>query len=265
MPRVKKLTSPPPADDLEHRVRQLGLYGILANWDEVKDEPWLTQLVDYEEVERQKRSLERRLRNSKVGRFKPIADFEWDWPSKIDRSLIEDLFSFEFISDQSNVILLGPNGVGKTTLARNLAYEALMRGHTVRCATASEVLNDLAAADGRVLLSRRLHRYTSPSVLLIDEVGYLSYDSHHADLLFEIVSRRHQQKSTIITTNRPFQEWNEVFPNSSCVVALVDRLVHKAEIVTIEGQSYRLKESQEHQSAKKRRRSSKKERETDGT
>ena len=109
------------------------------------------------------------------------------------------------------------------------------------------MLNDLAAQDGDSALKRRLASYARPQLLVIDEVGYLSYSNRHADLLFEIVSRRYEEKSTLVTTNRPFAEWNEVFPNASCVVSLVDRLIHRSEILIIDGESYRLKEAKERQ------------------
>ena len=120
-----------------------------------------------------------------------------------------------------------------------------MRGHTVLRATASEMLNDLAAQESSVALARRLRRYCNPALLVIDEIGYLSYDSRYGDLLFEVVSRRHETRSTVLTTNKAFSEWTEVFSNASCVTALIDRLVHRAEIVKIEGRSYREKEAHE--------------------
>ena len=146
---------------------------------------------------------------------------------------------------------VGPNGVGKSTLAKNIAYHAVMQGHTAVCVAAAQMLGDLAAQDGDNALRRRLKYYAQPQVLLIDEVGYLSYGHRHADLLFEIVSRRYEAKSTIITTNRPFAEWAEVFPNAACVVSLVDRLIHHSEIIVIEGESYRMKEAKERASKKK--------------
>jgi len=127
------------------------------------------------------------------------------------------------------------------------------------CTTASAMLNDLAAQDTSTALARRLRRYANPAVLLVDEVGYLSYDSRAADLLFAVVSRRHEQRPIILTTNKPFAEWNEVFPNSSSVTALVDRLLHRAEIVKIEGQSYRAKEAKERAAEKARKRAAKSE------
>jgi DNA replication protein DnaC len=252
------MTSKPSPDQLAERARRLGLYGLLARWPELGDQPWVATLIDTEEAERSRRSLERRIRTSKVGRFKPIADFDWSWPDQIDRPLIEELMQLGFIEEATNVILAGPNGVGKSTIAQNLVHQALLRGHTVLYASASAMLNDLDAQDTSTALARRLRRYVNPAVLLIDEVGYLSYDSRAADLLFEVVSRRHEQRPIILTTNKPFAEWNEVFPNSSSVTALVDRLLHHAEIVKIEGESYRAKEAKERAAEKARQRAARK-------
>ncbi len=249
--------SPPSSapDPLRERAARLQLYGLLAHWDEYGQAPWLTTVVEHEEGERQRRSLERRIRNARIGRFKPIADFDWAWPTKIDRELVDELFTFGFLAEAANVVLIGSNGLGKTMIAQNLVHQAVLRGCTARLVTASEMLNDLAAQDGSSALASRLRRYAHPALLAIDEVGYLSYDSRHADLLFEVVSRRNQHKSTIITTNRHFREWNQVFPNASCVVALVDRLVHRAEVVDIEGESYRLKEAKEREARRTAERS----------
>ena len=245
-----------PLDPIAARLKKLGLYGVIQHL-ETKQEPWIEQLLEIEEDERKKRSLARRLRNARIGSFKPMADFEWTWPRRIDRDLIDDLFSLEFLADSTNAVLVGPNGVGKTMIAQNLAYQAVLKGYTVRFITASEMLNELSQQDSPTSLARRLRRFARPQVLVIDEVGYLSYDTRHADLLFEIVSRRHQLRSTIVTTNRPFGEWNQVFPNSSSVVALIDRLLHRAEITEIDGESYRLKEAKEHAEKSKLRRSAK--------
>ncbi len=230
---------------LRQRAQRLGLYGLLARWTELDKEAWIPRLLDLEEEERRRRSLERRIRNARLGRFKPIADFDWTWPKDVDRDLVDELFQLSFIDEAANVVLVGPNGTGKTTIAQNLAHEAISRGYTARFTTASEMLNDLAGQESASGLARRLRAYCHSALLVIDEVGYLSYDTRHADLLFDVVSRRAQQRSTIVTTNKPFAEWNQVFPNAGCVVALVDRLVHKAEIVRIDGDSYRVKEAKE--------------------
>jgi DNA replication protein DnaC len=231
--------------DLLERVKNIGLHGLASRWDEYASEPWLTALVGLEEVERQRRSLERRLKNARIGRFKPMADFDWSWPSVIHRELVDELLTLAFVPEAVNCILVGPNGVGKTMIAQNLAHQAILKGYTVRFTTASAMLNELAAADGARALQLAFRRYCHPSLLVLDEVGYLSYSNRHADLLFEVVTRRYGEKPIVVTTNKPFAEWNEVFPNAACVVTLVDRLVHKSEIVSIRADSYRLKEAKE--------------------
>jgi len=232
-------------DPLMARGNALKLYGLLAHSQDVVDSDWIEPLIRCEEQERARRSLERRLGNAKLGRFKPLADFDWDWPTRCDREAVEELMRLAFLEEAANGVFIGPNGVGKSTIARNIAHQAVLAGHTVLCTSAGHMLNELAGADGDNALRHRLGLYARPRLLLIDEIGYLSYSNRHADLLFEVVSRRYEEKSTLVTTNRPFSEWGEVFPNAACVVSLVDRLVHNAEIIQIEGESYRLKEAKE--------------------
>ena len=233
-------------ESAREQLRALGFYGLLAHAETLLLEPWLARVIELEDAERQQRSLKRRLNNARLGAFKPLADFEWSWPAKCDRALLEELFSLAFIDDAANVVLFGPNGLGKTMLLKNLTHQAVLHGHTARFTLAADMLHDLAAQDASTSLTRRLRRYTSPAVLAIDEVGYLAYDTRYADLLFEVVSRRYQQQRPILlTTNKAFGEWNQIFPNAACVVTLIDRLVHRAEIVALEGKSYRLKEAEE--------------------
>lgn len=227
------------------RAKALKMYGLVAHWVEAEQQPWVNDLIAWEETVRSKRSLERRLNSAHIGRFKPLANFDWSWPTVCDREVIEELMQLEFIKEAANVIFCGPNGVGKSTIAKNIAYQAIIRGHAVLFTTAGQMLNDLTSQDGDNALRRRIKYYVQPALLCIDEVGYLSYSNRHADLLFEIVSRRYEEKSTIVTTNKPFAEWREIFPNVSCVVSLIDRLVHKSEIISIEAKSFRLKESEE--------------------
>ncbi len=245
-------------DPLMARAKALKLHGLLAHWQEVAGAPWIEPLIQWEEEERARRSLERRLGSAHLGRFRPLADFDWDWPKRCDREAIEELMGLAFVQETANAVLVGPNGVGKSTIARNIAHQAVLAGHTVLCTSAAQMLNELAAADGDNALRRRLALYARPRLLLIDEIGYLSYSNRHADLLFEIVSRRYQEKSTLVTTNRPFSEWGEVFPNAACVVSLVDRLVHNAEIVQIQGESYRLKEAKERSEKRRKQRAARK-------
>ena len=245
------MNSPEP---LRARAEALHLHGLLAHWSEVAAQDWLTPLLAWEEQERHRRSLERRLKDAHIGRFKPLCDFDWAWPKRCDRAAVEALMALDFLNDAANVVLVGPNGVGKSTLAQNIAHQALIAGHTVLFTSAGQLLGDLCALDSDSALRRRLRHYARPQLLVIDEVGYLSYSNRHADLMFELVSRRYQVRSTLITTNRPFAEWREVFPNAACVVSLIDRLIHNAEIVAIDGDSYRLKEARERTEQRARQR-----------
>jgi DNA replication protein DnaC len=232
-------------NSLRDRASALRLHGVLAHWSELANADWLAGLIQWEEEARAQRSLDRRIGAARIGRFKALADFDWRWPKQCDRSAIEALMALDFIKEGVNVVLRGPNGVGKSMLARNVAHQALVQGYTVRFTTAGELLGDLAALDSDAALRRRLRHYAAPDLLVIDEIGYLSYSNRHADLLFELVSRRYESKSTMVTTNKAFAEWNTVFPNAACVVSLIDRLLHHSEVIDIEGESYRLKEAQE--------------------
>ena len=233
-------------NDLHQRLRALGLLGLASRLDELRDEPWLPRVIAIETEERQSRGLDRRMKNSRLGKFKPMADYDWKWPTSINREVIEALFRLAFADEGANVVLVGPNGVGKTMIGKNLAHTLIKTGKTAKFTTASAMLNELVAQDGSAALQRAFRRYTSPGVLMIDELGYVAYGNRHADVLFEVVNRRYESgRPMIVTTNRAFNDWGELFPNATCVVPLVDRLVHHCEIVQIEGESYRLKEARE--------------------
>ena len=243
------------SDLLADRVRRLGLYGVLRALDELRDAPWLAQLLELEEIERKARSLERRIKNAKLGSYAPMVDFDLSWPQGLDPLVIDELFTLAFLEAGENVILVGPNGLGKTMIAQNLAHHAILAGHSARFTTAADMLNDLASQESAAALARRLRRYVNPQLLVVDEVGYFNYDNRYADLLFEVVSKRYAaHKSIVLTTNLRFQEWPDHFQNAACVVTLIDRLAHRAEILQLSGKSYRHKEAAELQAQKRERR-----------
>ncbi len=241
------------ADELKRRAEALGLHGLMTHFDELTESQsaWLQTLLRWEELERQQRGLQRRLSAAHIGRFKPLADFDWNWPAQCDRGTVSELMTLGFITEAINIVLVGPNGIGKSTIAQNIVHHAVLQGHSALFVNAARILGELTACDGDNALRRRLKHYAHPTVLAIDEIGYLSYGNRHADLLFEIVSRRYESKPTIITTNRPFTEWGEVFPNAACVISIVDRLIHHSEIIVLEGESYRIKEAKERASTKR--------------
>ena len=201
------------------------------------------QLVRLELAERERRSLERRLKRSRLGRFKPMADFDWAWPKRIDREPIERALSGQLVSERANMVLVAAQGLGKTMIARNVVHASVLAGRSALFVEASQMLLDLGGQDSSRALELRLRHYARPDLLAIDEVGYLSYDSRSADLLFQVISRRHEQKSVLVTTNLAFSDWPTIFPNASCLVALIDRLTHHADICLIEGESYRRREA----------------------
>lgn len=239
---------------LMERVKKIGLKVVLANWEHYEMQEWLAPLIDAEEAERDRRSYERRGREARIGQFKPMSEFEWDWPAKIDREQVEDLFKLEFLKDKSNVILVGTNGLGKTMIAQNLAQTALTKGIATRFIKAGDMLNELVECDGSRDRRNCLKKYCNAPLLVIDELGYLSYDNRFADLLYEVISGRYERHSTIVTTNKSFREWKDIFPHAACAVTLVDRLTHHSESVVIEGESYRKKEAEERAVAKNKER-----------
>ena len=231
-------------DSLRGKAKALGLYGVLRNWEQLGVADWLPKLIEYEEQERAKRSLERRTKRSRLGRFKPLADFDWSHPQEIDRARIEALFSLEFVVDVTNIILIGPSGAGKTMIAQNLAHHAVLHGHTSLFITASALLHDLAEQRTGSALAARLKHYARPDILVIDELGYFDPSTSNAEHLFELVTRRYQSKPIVLTSNLGVSQWSAIFPSSTCLVPMVDRLIHHSEILTIAvNESFRLKDA----------------------
>ena len=182
-----------------------------------------------------------------------MADFEWTWPTKIEREVIERALTLDFLPEARNLVLVGANGLGKTMIAQNICHAAVLAGYSVLFRSAAALAGRTASPDsGRPPLASCAPMPTS-DLLCIDEVGYLSFDDKAADLLYEVVNRRYERKPVILTTNRPFKEWNEVFPNATCIVTLLDRLLHHADVTVIEGDSYRVRESEQETAARRRK------------
>jgi DNA replication protein DnaC len=250
-----------PTNNLATQLRQIGLRALPANLDDflarATKARWtphmlLEQLLHAEAEERSRRSLERRLRVSAIKRFKPMADYEWTWPTKIERDVIERALTLDFLPEARNLVLIGRNGLGKTMIAQNICHAAVLAGASVLFRPAPALLEELQrqTPEGR---RRKLQAYANVALLCIDEVGYLSFDDKAADLLYEVINRRYERKPVIVTTNRPFKEWNEVFPNATCIATLLDRLLHHADVTVIEGESYRVRESEQESAARRRK------------
>jgi DNA replication protein DnaC len=245
---MKTTTSTPLLDQLDYlklpfiKAHHSELAGEAGrqNWDH---QEYLGRLVDGEFSQRQQRSIERRIKAAHFPVIKTLEQFQWSWPKKINRIQVQNLFRLEFIPQKGNVIFLGTVGLGKTHLAIALAYAACLQGHSVLFADAIAVVNDLTAAQKTGSLKRALKKYLRPETLCLDEVGYLPIDQSGADLLFQVISQRYERGSIILTTNKPFKQWSSIFNNDATIAsAVLDRLLHHAETVIIEGSSYRMKD-----------------------
>jgi len=204
---------------------------------------YLSALIEGEASLRRDRSVQRRIQTARFPVIKTLDQYQWTWPKKVNRLQIQNLFHLNFIGNKTNVIFLGGVGLGKTHLATALGYAVCLKGISVLFTTAIDVINSLSAAQSAGRLQIELKRYLKPGILILDELGYLPIDKHGADLLFQIISHRYEQGSMIITSNRPFKDWSAIFNNDSTLTsAILDRLLHHAEVVLIEGKSYRMKD-----------------------
>lgn len=211
-----------------------------ANWTHVD---YLRRLIEGEAAARQDRARERRIQQARFPVIKMLESFDFTWPGKINRPQVQNLFRLKFVEDKSNVILVGGVGLGKSHLGIALGYATCLAGHRVLFATAIDIINTLTAAQKAGRLAYELKKYLAPAVLLMDELGYLPIDKHGADLLFQVISGRYERGAIILTTNKAFKQWPSIFNNDSTLTsAILDRILHHAETVVIEGKSYRMKD-----------------------
>jgi DNA replication protein DnaC len=239
-------------DDLNCHLSYLKLVHIRDNYESVArtaaQKEWthvhyLAELITQESNLKKDHIIQRRIRAARFPVIKTLDQFNWSWPKKINQAQIQNLFRLKFIEDKSNGVFIGGVGLGKTHLASAVGYQACLKGHTVLFASAIDAINNLISAQNAKRLKQELKKYLSPSLLILDELGYLPIDKNGADLLFQIISQRYEQGSIIITTNRVFKEWPKIFNNDSTLTsALLDRLLHHTDAVVIEGDSYRMKE-----------------------
>jgi DNA replication protein DnaC len=204
---------------------------------------YLAKLIDGESCRRDDRCTERRIAAARLPVLKTLEQFEWSWPASINQMQIRHLFRLDFLKEKGNIIFIGNVGLGKSHFATALAHTACLQGHSALFTTAINIINSLAAAQASGGIKREMNKYLKPELLVIDELGYLPIDKFGADCLFQIISARYERSSTLITSNRAFKHWAEIFNNDGVLAsALLDRLLHHAETVLIEGKSYRMKD-----------------------
>ncbi len=224
------------------------LENLAALTDRAACEAWphqdyLDRLLEGECQRREVNSMLRRIKDARFPVHKNLTDFNWGWPKKINRAQVQNIFRLAFLEDHTNVVFIGGVGMGKTHLATALGRQACELGHTVLFTTAIDIVNTLAAAQTVQRLHVELRRYTRPELLVVDELGYLPIDKLGADLLFQVFSKRYERGSMVITTNKTYKHWPSILNNDATLAsAILDRLLHHAETILIEGSSYRMKD-----------------------
>jgi len=240
--------------DLQEMLKKIKLQWLAAHLDDftaratkARFSPiqMIEQIAQSELQNMKQVNLAKRMVDARLGNFRSFDQFDWSWPKELDRDCVEHLLTLSFIEEQRNAIFVGPAGIGKTMLAKNIAHKAILAGKTAWFRSAAQILNELENKETFRSTNHGTQRYAKPDLLVIDELGYLSYETRAADILFQLIQSRYEAKSIIVTMNVAFSEWNKVFPSAACVSAMIDRLTHHATILSFSGESYRLKESAE--------------------
>lgn len=204
---------------------------------------FLGRVIEAETHERQQHALQRRIKAARFPVKKTLDQFQWDWPKQINEAHVRHLFELRFVAEHTNAVFCGSVGLGKTHLATALGYAACQAGHTVLFTTAIDAINTLLAAQAMHRLDSELKKYVNPALLILDEVGYLPLDKAGADLLFQIISQRYERGAIVVTTNKAYKHWPSIFNNDAGITsAILDRLLHRAQTVVLEGKSYRMKD-----------------------
>jgi DNA replication protein DnaC len=237
---------------LTEQLNQLRLAFIAEQYQPLADQAarqqwtplqYLARLIEGESQRQHDRHIARRLAAARFPLIKTLEQFNWNWPKKINQAQVQNLFRLAFLKDQTSVVFIGGVGLGKSHLATALGHAACLQGHSVLFTTAIEAINTLTAAQAQCRLKAELKKFLAPTLVIVDELGYLPIDKAGADLLFQIISGRYEKGSTVITTNLPYKNWPRIFNNDSTITsAVLDRLLHHAETVVIEGKSYRMKD-----------------------
>ena len=216
-----------------------------ANMVSIKEKNFieaLYELTDKEKTFRRERLMTNSVKTAGFPYLKKFEDYDFSFQPSLDKEEIEDLLSLRFVENQENVIFVGSPGTGKTHLATSIGIEAALHRYGVHFVTCQKLMNDLSQSLEENRLEKRLKQYSGYKVLIIDEIGYLTMDIEQANLFFQLISRRYERRSTIITTNKSLSKWAEIFSDPIITNAILDRLLHHCHLVNIIGPSYRTKD-----------------------